>query len=284
ARAEEWSYERFAEALLQTEVASRDAHGGESRIKQARFPARKTLEEFDFSFQRSVQKTLVLHLGQLDFLTAKDNAVLLGPPGTGKTHLAIALGIRACLAGQRVCFATAAEWVARLGDAQRQGRLDEELRKLLWIPLVIVDEVGYIPFDPAAANLMFSLVSSRYERASLIVTSNKPFSGWGEIFGDEIVAAAMIDRLVHHAQIPGRNPQPQGRQLPPPRPRPRRPPTRPSPRNRVGNQPRRPLASPQNASQHVDPSRQAPKRPPNGPNSPSSASPAPARKPQRGSH
>ena len=199
ARAEEWSYERFAEALLQTEVASRDAHGGEARIKQARFPARKTLEEFDFSFQRSVQKTLALHLGQLDFLTAKDNVVLLGPPGTGKTHLAIALGIRACLAGQRVAFATATEWVARLGDAQRQGRLDEELRKLLWTPLLVVDEVGYIPFDAQAANLMFSLVSSRYERASLIVTSNKPFSAWGEIFGDEVVAAAMIDRLVHHA-------------------------------------------------------------------------------------
>jgi DNA replication protein DnaC len=135
------------------------------------------LDEFDFSFQRSVQKTLVLHLGQLDFLTAKDN-VLLGPPGAGKTHLAIALGIRACLAGQRVAFATASEWVARLGDVQRQGRLDEELRKLLWTPLLIIDEVGYIPFDPQAANLMFSLVSSRYERASLIVTSNKPFSAW----------------------------------------------------------------------------------------------------------
>ena len=201
ARQEEWSYERFAEALLATEVASRDAHGGEARIKQARFPAKKMLEEFDFSFQCSVQKTLVLHLGQLDFLSAKDNVVLLGPPGTGKTHLAIALGIRACLAGQRVAFATATEWVARLGDAQRQGRLDEELRKLLWTPLLVVDDVGYIPFDAQAANLMFSLVSSRYERASLIVTSNKPFSGWGEIFGDELVAAAMIDRLVHNAQI-----------------------------------------------------------------------------------
>src|SRR5436189_2643797 len=179
AREEQWSYERFAEALLSSEVASRESHGGESRIKSARFPARKTLEEFDFTFQRSVRKQVIEHLGQLDFLHAKENVVLLGPPGTGKTHLAIALGIRACLAGQRVAFATATEWVARLGDAQRHGRLDEELRRLLWTPLLIVDEVGYIPFDAQAANLMFSLVSSRYERASLVVTSNKPFPAWG---------------------------------------------------------------------------------------------------------
>ena len=115
--------------------------------------------------------------------------------------LAIALGIRAYLAGYRVLFATATEWVARLGDAQHAGRLAEELKRLERIPLLIVDEVGYIPFDPQAANLMFMLVSSRYERASLIVTSNKPFSAWGEIFGDDVVAAAMIDRLVHHAEI-----------------------------------------------------------------------------------
>src|SRR3974390_3681090 len=127
AREEEWSYERLVQTLLETEVSARDAHGGEARIRAARFPSRKTLEEFDFTFQRSVKKQVIEHLGQLDFLHAKENVILLGPPGTGKTHLAIAISTRACLARHRVLFKTATEWVAHLGAAQRQGRLGEEL-------------------------------------------------------------------------------------------------------------------------------------------------------------
>ena len=120
-----------------TEVSSRDSHGGEGRIKTARFPARKTLEEFDFTFQRSVKKTIVEHLGQLDFLHSRENVILLGPPGTGKTHLAIAISIRACLAGQRVQFATATQWVAGSREAKRQGTLEAELKPLSFIPLIV---------------------------------------------------------------------------------------------------------------------------------------------------
>ena len=122
-------------------------------------------------------------------------------PGPARHTWRSRSAIRACLAGQRVQFATATQWVARLAEAKRQGKLETELRRLSFIPLIVVDEVGYIPFDPEAANLMFSLVSSRYERASMIVTCNKPFSGWGEIFGDDVVATAMIDRLIHHSEI-----------------------------------------------------------------------------------
>jgi DNA replication protein DnaC len=201
ARAETWSYEEFLVACLQREVAAREAHGGEGRIRTARFPARKSLEEFDFDYARGLRRDTITHLGTLDFVAARDNVVFLGPPGTGKTHLAIGLGIRACQAGHRVLFATAAEWVAKLAEAYATGRLHAELLRLGRYPLLVVDEVGYIPFEPEAANLFFQLVSARYERASLIVTSNKPFGRWGETFGDDIVAAAMIDRLVHHADV-----------------------------------------------------------------------------------
>jgi DNA replication protein DnaC len=201
ARAEGWSHEEFLAACLQREVAAREAHGGEGRIRQARFPARKSLEEFDFDHARGLKREQVAHLGTLDFVAGRENVVFLGPPGTGKTHLAIGLGMRACQAGHRVLFATAAEWVARLADAHAAGRLQAELTRLGRYPLLVVDEVGYIPFEAEAANLFFQLVSARYERASLIVTSNKPFGRWGEVFGDDVVAAAMIDRLVHHADV-----------------------------------------------------------------------------------
>ena len=139
ARSEGWTHEEFLAACLEREVASRQDHGGENRIKTARFPARKTIEDFDFDHQRSLKRDVISHLGTLDFVAGKDNVVFLGPPGTGKTHLATALGIRACQAGHRVAFATAAEWVARLGEAHAQSRLQTELTRLGRIPLLVID-------------------------------------------------------------------------------------------------------------------------------------------------
>jgi DNA replication protein DnaC len=201
ARAEGWSHEEFLAACLEREVAARQDHGGEARIRAARFASRKTLEDFDYAHQRSLKRETIAHLSTLDFVVGRENVIFLGPPGTGKTHLASGLSIRACQAGHRVAFATAAEWVSRLGEAHGRGRLQDELRRLGRVPLIVVDEVGYIPFEAEASNLFFQLISARYERASVIVTSNKPFARWGEVFGDASVASAMIDRLVHHAAV-----------------------------------------------------------------------------------
>ena len=201
AREEGWDYEAYLAAVLSEEVTARDSHGGENRVRSARFPQVKTLDDFDFAFQRSVKRDEILHLAQLDFLREKKNIIFLGPPGTGKTHLSIALAVQAARRGYRVHFATAQEWVTRLAKTKRAGKLGEELERLGRIPLLIVDEVGYIPFDPEAASLFFALVSSRYERNSLIVSSNKTFSSWAEIFGDPVAVAALVDRLVHHAEV-----------------------------------------------------------------------------------
>lgn len=201
AREEGWDYEGYLAAVLSEEVSAREASGGEHRVRAARFPQVKTLDDFDFTFQRSVKREQIAHLAQLDFLVERKNLIFLGPPGTGKTHLSIAIAVQAARRGYRVAFATAQEWVAKLADAKRLGRLDQELERLRRIPLLIVDEVGYIPFDPEAASLIFALVSSRYERSSLIVSSNKTFSAWAEIFGDPVAVAALVDRLVHHAEI-----------------------------------------------------------------------------------
>ena len=155
ARSQEWTHQEFLAACLERGASAHQTNSGELRIKATRFPTHKTIKDFDFTFQRSLKQDTMGHLGTLDFVAARENVVFLGPPGTGKTHRGIGIGIRACQAGHRVAFATASQWVGRLAQAHTQGRLQDELTRLGRIPLLIVDEAGYIPLEGEAANLFF---------------------------------------------------------------------------------------------------------------------------------
>lgn len=195
----ELGYPQFLCEALEAEWQGRHLKGVESRLTQARFPWVKGLEQFDFAFQPSIDRKVVRSLGGLAFVERAENVILLGPPGVGKTHLAIALGVKVVEAGHRVLFLTLDTVMTRLKRAQAENRLERQLQQLTYPKVLILDEIGYLPMSRQEASLFFRLVARRYEKASLILTSNKSFVDWGEIFGDQVLATAILDRLLHHA-------------------------------------------------------------------------------------
>ena len=170
-------------------------------MRSSRLPAAKTLDSFDFAFQPSIDRAQIMNLHQLGFITRKENVIFLGPAGVGKTHLAISLAITAAERGRRVYYGTLSDLVLSLVEAERQGKFRERLAALRQPSLLIVDEIGYLPVGANGANLFFQLVNTRYEKASTVLTSNKSFKEWGEVFGDPVVASALLDRLTHHVHI-----------------------------------------------------------------------------------
>jgi DNA replication protein DnaC len=185
--------------LLEAELKIRKASAESTRLKLAGFPAMKKLGSFDFSFQPSIDPAVVRDLAGLRFVHNNENVIFLGPSGVGKTHLAIALGIEAITAGFSVYFTSAAEMVSRLRQAQRKDALERELKNYGRPRVLIVDEIGYLPIEKEGAGALFRLVSRRYEHGSTIFTSNKPYSEWGEILGDPVIASATLDRILHHS-------------------------------------------------------------------------------------
>ena len=189
------------DTLLAEELSVRESRRIKTALVMARLTAVKTLAGFDFSFQPSLDRSRILTLAQLEFIDRNEVVHVLGPPGTGKSHLAVALGVEAVKAGRSVYFSTLADIIASLAKAEREGCLRERIRWLARSALLIVDEIGYLPVIPGGGNLFFQLVNARYEKGAMILTSNRGFAEWGDVFGDPVVATALLDRLLHHAVV-----------------------------------------------------------------------------------
>jgi len=196
------SYVGFLSHLIDEELAAKSDRSVNARIARARFPVIKTLEQFDFAFQPSIPAPLVRELAELGFLERAEALVLCGPPGVGKSHLAIAIGIRACAAHKRVMFRAVPDILDELIAATVDHTLAARLNAISRLHLLVLDELGYLPMDARRANLFFQLISRLYERGSIILTTNKSFEEWGSVFGgDEVIAGAVLDRLLHHSHV-----------------------------------------------------------------------------------